>query len=316
MRNKKRLILALGILVSTANGFAATPEAYRIGPDDVLTVSFWQQPDLNQTVQVRQDGKVALPVIGEMEIAGLTAEEAADRIVDRISRYNRNISQALVQVVGFNARKLFVSGQVGTPGKYAFEVVPDVWNAIRNAGGPTESADLRRVAVVSPSGNVEVVDLAEILAAGKADTLKPLLAGTTVDVPRRMDFLPSETYNFQLTELRPIVYVTGAVLSPGPKPIEGDLYIYDALALAGGVGPEANLKKVKVITKAPNGPVTQTLDLRGGTNDRTSLNYKIRYEDMVIVERRGSGFWGPVRDIAAFAGVISSIILIADRVNR
>lgn len=309
-------LMGLALSLAATQSFAQSTETYRIGPEDVVSISFWQQPELNQTVQVRQDGKVAIPVIGEMEIAGLTPEEAASRIVDRISRYNRSISQALVQVVAYNSRKVFVTGQVGKPGKYAYEVVPDLWTAIRDAGGPLETSDLSRVTVVSPSGTIKLVDLAKILSEGKADTLSPLIPGTTVDLPRRPDVLATETFTSDASALRPIVFVSGVVLQPGPKKIEGDMYIQDAIAMAGGVGPDADLGKVEVISKAARGPVTQMLNLKADASDRSALNYRIRYEDQVIVGRKGRSVWNSIRDVATVAAAVSSIILLADQLSR
>jgi len=291
-------------------------ETYRIGRGDVLAIAFWQQPDLNQTVQVRQDGKIAVPVIGEIEVLGLTPEEAADLIVERIRRYNREISQALVQVVGFNARKVYLTGQVGQVGRYAFEVLPDLWTVIRQAGGPTEEADLSKVTVVDPRGIAKVIDLKKVLAEGKAETLPPLEDGSTINIPRRADYLPADIFGVQGQDLKPVVYVTGQVLQPGPKAIEGDLSIYDALALAGGVGPEANLAKIKVLSKAAGGPVSQTLNLSAGATDRTAMNYKVRYEDMIMVDRRGGNFWSSFRDIATVLTTISTIVLLADRLTN
>jgi len=308
-------VLAVGLAPERSAG--QQPQAYRIGAGDVVSITFWQQPNLNQAaVLVRQDGIIAVPVIGEIDVAGLTPEEVSDRIVQRISRYIGEISQALVQVVAFNAREIFVTGQVNLPGRHTFEVLPDLWTAIRRAGGPTESADLAKVTVVDPTGSSSLVDLKSLLAEGKAETLPVLESGTTVDVPRRLDFLPPDIYGAEARELKPVVYVTGQVVQPGPKPIEGDIYIYDALALAGGLGPGANPSKVQVISKAPGGPVSQTLNLRPEVGNRAGLRYKIRYEDVIIVEPKGGTFWTSFRDAVTVVTSISTVVLLVDRFSR
>jgi len=151
---------------------------YRLGIDDVISVSFWQEASLNQpAVRVRKNGMVALPVIGDTKLTGMTLDEAAAEIVSRISRYNRKITQALVQVVAFNALKVFVTGNVRIPGTYRYERIPDLWTVIRDAGGPMQTADLGEVTVVSPSGQMHIINLSEILASQKADTLPPLPPG-------------------------------------------------------------------------------------------------------------------------------------------
>jgi len=294
---------------------AQETDTYRIGAEDVLSITFWQQPDLNQIVRVRTDGIVALPVIGETKVAGLTTEEAAERIVSRISRYNRNVSQALVQVTEFNSRRVFVTGNVGTPGRQTYEVVPDLWTVIRDAGGPTETADLSKVAVVLPSGETMVVNLSAILSAGQADTLKPLLPGTTVDVPGKL--VPGSTYRSAgLDQRDPVVYVTGHVVTPGPVSLEEQMTIYDAIAHAGGVGPTGDLKKVRVVSKGADHPVSFDLDLRPGTKSRGGMDYIVQYEDMVIVGEKGPGFTGVITTIGAIAAIITSMIVIADYVDN
>lgn len=294
---------------------AQDQETYRIGPEDVLSITFWQQPDLNQTVRVRTDGIVALPVIGETKVAGLTPEEAAERIVSRISRYNRNVSQALVQVMEFNSRRVFVTGMVGTPGRLTYEVVPDLWTVIRDAGGPTQTADLSKVAVVSPSGSTQVVNLSAILASGKADTLKPLLPGTTVDVPAEV--MPNNTYRPAGPDVRdPIVYVTGHVVKPGPVPVKDLMTIYDAIAGAGGLSPTGDLKKVQVVSKGGERSVTHALDLRPGTRSRGGMEYQVQYEDLVIVGAHGEGLSATIRTVAGLAAIVTSVIVVLDYFDR
>jgi polysaccharide export outer membrane protein len=319
MRQKSRLAAGVLLVCALAGGSqlagAQEQQTYRIGRGDILTISFWQQPDLNTTAQVRQDGIIAVPVIGEIEVAGLTPEEAADLIVQRISRYNREISQALVQVVGFNARKVFVTGQVGQPGRYTFERIPDLWTVLRQAGGPSEDADLSKVTVVDPRGVAQVVDLKKILAEGKAETLAPLEDGTTINVPRRAVYLPTDIFAVQDQDLKPVVYVTGQVLQPGPKAIEGKMSIFDAIALAGGTGPQADLSKVKITSKAGGGPLSQTLDLSGKSSDRSAMNYQVHYEDLITVGGKGGNFWSTFRDVATLVTTVSTIVLLADRLK-
>lgn len=304
-------LFVLGVRPSAAQ----EQETYRIGPEDVLSITFWQQPDLNQLVRVRTDGIVALPVIGETKVAGLTPEEAAERIVSRISRYNRNVSQALVQVTEFNSRRVFVTGNVGKAGPLTYETVPDLWTVIRDAGGPTETADLSRVAVVLPSGNTVVVNLSSILAAGKADTLKPLQPGTSVDVPAEV--APTTTYRRESFDSRDaIVYVTGHVVTPGAVSVKDHMSVYDAIALAGGPAPTADLKKVSVMSKGLEHPVTYSLDLRPESRTRESMDYQVQYEDLIIVGEKGAGFGATIGTVAAIAAIVTSVIVVVDYFDR
>jgi len=310
------LLAALASLALSTSAWAQHDgETYRIGPEDVLSITFWQQPDLNQMVKVRSDGIVALPVIGETRVAGLTPEEAADRIVTRISRYNRDISQALVQVAEFNSRKVFVTGNVGTPGRYTYEFIPDLWTVIRDAGGPTEVGDLSQVTVVSPSGTTLKVNLSKILASGKADTLPALIAGTTVEVP--LERVASDTYRLEENQDRdPIVYVTGGVLTPGPVPIEGQMSIFDAVAKAGGFSPTGDPKKVRIVSKGVRGPVTYNVDLRTDKMSPMLMDYKMHYEDVILVGEKGPGTAAIIGTVGIALAGVASLIIVLDYLER
>lgn len=304
------LVFACFIFVPLA-AWAQEQEPYRIGPEDVLSITFWQQRDLNQVVRVRTDGVVALPVIGETKVGGLTTEEAAERIVSRISRYNRNVSQALVQVTEFNSRRVFVSGRVGKPGQLGYENIPDLWTVIRDAGGPMADADLTRVSVVQPTGTIQVINLTSILSAGKADTLPLLLSGTAVDVPAKL--VPGATFPQESAGAREaVVYVTGHVTAPGPVPVKEQMSVHEAIAQAGGIGLDGDLKKVTVLSKASGRPVTHAFDLRPDAKDRGAFDYQMQYEDIVIVGQKGGGFVGTLPALAAVAAIITSVILVVD----
>jgi polysaccharide export outer membrane protein len=310
------LLAAITSLVLITSAWAQqNTETYRIGPEDVLSITFWQQPDLNQLVKVRSDGIVALPVIGETRVADLTPEEAADRIVTRISRYNRDISQALVQVQEFNSRKVFVTGNVGTPGRYTYEFIPDLWTIIRDAGGPTEVGDLSQVTVVSPSGSTQKVNLSQILASGQADTLPDLQAGTTVEVP--LERVASDTYRLDENEDRdPIVFVTGGVLTPGPVPIEGQMSIFDAVAKAGGFSPTGDPKKVRIVSKGVDGPVTYNVDLRTDKMSPMLMDYQMHYEDVILVGEKGPSTASIIGTVGVALAGVASLIIVLDYIDR
>ncbi len=96
LMNKMILLLTIALLLG---GAVSVPAAdYRIGPEDILGIRFWQDPTLDTEVRVRQDGKITLDIIGEVDVSGMTISELQMEIVDRMSRLNRRISQVVVQV--------------------------------------------------------------------------------------------------------------------------------------------------------------------------------------------------------------------------
>lgn len=93
----------------------ATAGEYIIGVDDVLQITFWQQPSLNERVVVKSDGKITLSVIGEITAAGLTTSQLARKVVEQVSRFNRDISQAAVTVWNTTPRLCLLKGQSSLP---------------------------------------------------------------------------------------------------------------------------------------------------------------------------------------------------------
>ncbi len=292
---------------------------YKIGPGDVLEIRFWQDASLNSVVRVNQDGKISLDVVGEIEAAGKTTSQLQYDIVRQISRLNKRISQAVVRIVEYNYQYVFVSGQVNEPGKKSFEEIPDLWTIINEAGGVTEIGDLSRVTIIrggEEAGKVEVVNVAEAIAKGEVDKLPKIRRGDTIEIPRTPLGLPSGELA-QSIEKKNFFYVVGAVNNPGPIAFEENTDLLDALALAGGYTENADLKKVKVITK--DGYFGQALEfnLEKYTELGAPARYVLRKEDTFIIPAKRGGLWGiSLGAVATFVGVVASAILIYDRLTQ
>jgi len=322
MRNTRQrsircILLAISIIVLTPLSNHA--EEYLIGPGDILQISYWQQPELNQEVAVRQDGKITLAVIGEIQAAGLTASRLEQTLVERISRVNKLISQVVVTVKEYHSRNVFVGGQVVNPGLLYFEVIPDLWETIKQAGGPSEFADLSNITVLRSNeagGGVVNVDLADILTSGELDRLPALHSGYTVTIHRLPEGLPESRF-VELSQRRQAFYIYGNIAAPGRHPMDSEVDLLEALVLAGGPGPNADLEKVRVISKGMNGSVVRVIDLEKYGERGGPYRYLIQREDAVFVpsKKRGvfSGTWGAFRDLLALGGTVSSLILILNR---
>jgi len=311
-------IAAIEIIVLLCGGITAAEE-YHIGPPDVLQISYWQQPELNQLVTVREDGKITLAVIGEIHVAGLSTGRLEQLLVERISRVNKNISQVVVTVVQYRSQNIFVGGQVNNPSMLYFEVIPDMWEVIKLAGGPSEMADLSNVAILRSTeagGGVIHTDLADILATGELERLPALHSGYTVTVPKMPQGLPAEQFT-EPAKRKKLFYIYGNVAVPGRHPLETELDLLEALVLAGGPGHNADLAKVRVISKGTGGPVVRVVDLEQYGQSGGPYRYTIQREDTIFIpsKRRGifSGTWGAFRDLLALAGTTSSLILILTR---
>jgi polysaccharide biosynthesis/export protein len=162
-----RLIIQVGIVViaiglmtcayaqQQSGGAASLPivqvaygdTEFRLGPDDVIEVSVYQEKELSATVPVRPDGKISIPLIGEMPASGKTATELQKEIS---LRYAKFISEPAVTVVvkEVNSPKVSVLGEVKNPGMYKIKDRATVLDAIAMAGGTTEYAKRDKVTLI------------------------------------------------------------------------------------------------------------------------------------------------------------------------
>jgi len=125
----------------------ATPEDYVVGPGDVLGVLFWREAEMSGDVTVRPDGRITLPVIGEIQAAGLRPEALKGQVLAAASKYMTDPSVAIV-VRTINSRRVFVTGRVTTPGAHTLVAPLTVMQAIALAGGVTEYADAKNITVL------------------------------------------------------------------------------------------------------------------------------------------------------------------------
>jgi len=311
--------LAMAVLLALValSGWAFADE-YVIGPEDVLRISFWQDPALDQTVAVRQDGKITLSIIGEITAAGLTSSQLSEKIESDVSLYHRQISQAAVTVIGFNSQKVFVTGQVGAPGKRTFEVIPDLWTVIKEAGGTTEAADLTRITIIrsgEDGGEKITVNLLEAIANGAVDRLPALKSGDTIEIPKMAGGVPGRQLAGDYSQRKNLFYVLGQVRAPGTHAFEDGLDILDAIGVAGGTSEFADLKNVRIISKIGSGSSVIKVDLKKYQKDGQARRLLIKPEDTVIIGQKGRSIlsWGQLRDIAAVAGTVISFIYLIDR---
>ncbi len=124
------------------------PTDYVIGPEDVLAVLFWREKDLSvEQVVVRPDGMITLPLLNDVQAAGLTPEQLRDALTKAASRFVED-PNATVVVRQINSRKVFVTGQVGRPGAYPLLGPTTVLQALAQAGGLLEYAKANDILVM------------------------------------------------------------------------------------------------------------------------------------------------------------------------
>jgi polysaccharide export outer membrane protein len=122
------------------------PPEYVIGPEDVLGINFWREAEMTGDVTVRPDGRVTLPLLGDIEAAGLSPTQLADRILQAAKKLIADPT-VTVLVRTINSRKVYITGQVANPGAYPLTGPRTVMQAIALAGGLTEYADRKNITI-------------------------------------------------------------------------------------------------------------------------------------------------------------------------
>lgn len=164
---------------------ATTDPAYVIGPQDVLDINVWKEPDMTRVVPVRPDGKISLPLINDVQAAGQTPQQLAADITTKLRKFLTD-PQVTVIVTAINSQRVFVIGEVLHAG--AFQLVPGttVLQALANAGGFTTFANVKKIHVmrVVNGKHVELpFNYREVLNGDSQDENIKLEPGDTVVVP-------------------------------------------------------------------------------------------------------------------------------------
>lgn len=135
-----------------ASGNKADSNSYLIGVDDVLAISVWQEPDLTRSLPVRSDGKISLPLVGEIQAAGETPLQLQRNITEGLKSY-MTAPTVTVIVQEINSKKFNILGQVAKPGSYSLSLASTVMDAIALAGGFRDFAKKKDISILRPSAN-------------------------------------------------------------------------------------------------------------------------------------------------------------------
>lgn len=162
---------------------AATP--YRIGPEDVIEIVVWKNQDISRVVPVRPDGKISLPLLGDIDVSGRTTDDVKAIIIDKLGEYT-DAADVVVIVREVNSPKASIQGEVEDPMTLILRRPTTLVQAIGEAGGFTEFAKKNRIVVLRKGATGEqriVVNYFDIVS-GKDSAQNLLLEpGDTVIVP-------------------------------------------------------------------------------------------------------------------------------------
>lgn len=191
------LCVTLALLLGVASASDATAKAasagnsakvgadYVIGAQDVLNISVWREPDLSQTVPVRPDGKISLPLLNDVQAAGLTPMQLADELKEKLQKFIAT-PQVSVIVTAVNSQRIYILGEVARPGAMPLLGEMTVMQAISNAGGLSEFANAKGIYVLRTQNGTQqrlAFNYKQAIKGGPGVQDIPLKPGDTIVVP-------------------------------------------------------------------------------------------------------------------------------------
>jgi polysaccharide export outer membrane protein len=217
---------------------------YVVGPQDLLTITVWDQSDLTGKFNIEADGTFTFPLIGRIKGGGLTLRELEGELKKRLADGYFKNPQLSVAVEQYRSQRIFIVGEVRQPGTYPLTGDMTLIEAFARAGSATHEAAGNAIIVRASAARSEQtlpdqeaasevihVSLRE-LETGSLSNNVSLRDGDTIFVPR------AEILT---------VYVFGQVRSPGAFPIKKDTTVLQALSLAGGIADRGTTSRVRIV---------------------------------------------------------------------
>jgi len=248
------LVMAFPAHGQNGNAAIAAPPAYSapqardgfvIGPGDVLKLTVFQYPDLTTETRVAASGSVGLPLIGEVDVAGLRPIDAEHKVADLL-RQGGFVKQAQVTLVvtQFRSQQVAVLGNVNRPGKYPLELPYTVSDALALAGG------------VAPTG-ADTVILSRTMN-GMVKTFEIDLPQLFLSPANRAQDIPLTSGDVLYVHRFPLFYIYGEVQRPGSYRVERNMTVMQALSTGGGLTLRGTERGVRLDRRGADGGI-QTL---------------------------------------------------------
>ena len=164
---------------------AADSDRYIIGAEDVLYIHVWREETVTKTVSVRMDGMISIPLVDEIQSAGLTPLQLKEKLTERLKQFIENPNVTVV-VMEANSFKVYISGQISKPGIYRLRSDTTLAQIISMAGGLTEWANQKKIIIIRKENGKEkrfTINYKKIVKGEDLDSNIILKSGDTIIVP-------------------------------------------------------------------------------------------------------------------------------------
>jgi polysaccharide export outer membrane protein len=225
----------------------ATTEQYRIGAGDTLHITVYQSPDLSIDARVNEAGDISYPLLGRVNLGGLTINAAEARLAQALKKGEIvKEPQVIIVVTNVRANQVNVLGQVGKPGRFALDLAGmRLTEVISLAGGVIAGAGSDTVVLIGRRNGQAFryeADLPKIFGPGGSNDDIVVMPGDTIWVDRA-----------------PQIYLYGEIQHPGAMRLERGMTVMQAIAAGGGATPRGTLKGLKITRRGPDGRI-QTIE--------------------------------------------------------
>ncbi len=272
-------------------------EQYRVGPRDILNITVWEHPELTipagefrsaetAGTVVGEDGNIFYPYAGIIKAAGKTVEEIRDELTQKLLVYIEKV-QLDVRVTSFRSQRVYVVGQVVTPGIQMVRDIPlTVLEAINSAGGLGPEADSRNI-ILTREGKTYKVNLLSLYEGGDIRQNVPLQAGDVLNVPDR-----------QFNKIFIFGDTSGGSISTRSRSLfmsNGRMTLVEALSDAGGLSQDlADAARIFIFRGGMGKPKIFHLDAKSPDALILADRFPLQPRDVVFVDRAEGIRWNQI----------------------
>ncbi|MCD6584131.1 MAG: SLBB domain-containing protein [Desulfobacteraceae bacterium] len=258
---KHSFYIALLICTLVNSVPVADAQDYILGEGDVLTISVYDQPDLQSTVRISGDGMIALPLIGQLSAIGQSVEKLGNGIESLLADGYIINPHVTIFIEEFRNRKATILGGINNPGLYELKGHTTLLELISKAGGLKEKAAseaiIQRDQPDSKQKKVIVVNLFQLMEQGQESLNLTIINGDNIYIPKKKVF-----------------YVTGEIKKPDVYDYEEGLTVIQVLTKAGGLNDKAAPSRIRII---------RSTDGKENVLEKVKMDLTIHPNDVIVV---------------------------------